>query len=319
MEEVDKMMQECEVWENEGVTLYDCGTETRKLTQQISTQATLKYKKSKIYGKRSKQDLVEGDQVFYGENYQFQGGEMLGDHFLVISPIDQGKFGQVVKILDMRTKRKTYYAAKISNNIPHEVENAKYEIELMKKLQEPHIRDNEGHDQILQMVDNFIYDNRVVILSNHLGLNLYNYQQNRIAKLKKKQVFSKKQMKTTAKQMCQGLKFMKNKSVIHCDLKLENILFTDSKCKNIRLIDFGAGCESYENGYTYVQSRYYRAPETVLGIPYDHQIDMWSVGCILYEMAVGSVLFPGQDENEMIEYWIITIDAIPQNMLEESN
>ena len=55
-----------------------------------------------------------------------------------------------------------------------------------------------------------------------------------------------------AKQMCQGLKFMKRKGVIHCDLKLENILFTDSKCKSIALIDFGAGCESYENGFTYV-------------------------------------------------------------------
>lgn len=83
--------------------------------------------------------------VIYEENYQFQGGEMLGEHFLVIAPIDQGKFGQVVKILDMRTKQKTYYAAKISNNVHHEFENAKYEIELMLKLREPCSRDNEGH------------------------------------------------------------------------------------------------------------------------------------------------------------------------------
>ena len=46
----------------------------------------------------------------------------------------------------MRTKKKTYYAAKISNNIPHEVQNAKYEIDLMKKLVEPDVKDNEGHD-----------------------------------------------------------------------------------------------------------------------------------------------------------------------------
>ena len=126
-------------------------------------------------------------------------------------------------------------------------------------------------------------------------------------------------MKTCAKQVCQGLKFMKNKGVIHCDLKLENILFTDRKCKNIRIIDFGASCVSYEDGFTYVQSRFYRAPETTLGIPYDHQIDMWSVGCILYEMAVGQVLFPGHDENEMIEYWVITLGDLPLGMLERSN
>ena len=112
---------------------------------------------------------------------------------------------------------------------------------------------------------------------------------------------------------------MKNKGVIHCDLKLENICFTDSKCKNIRIIDFGAGCDCYDNGFTYVQSRYYRAPETILGIPYDHQIDMWSVGCILFEMATGSVLFPGQDENEMLEYMVVTIDDIPDRMVQASD
>lgn len=112
---------------------------------------------------------------------------------------------------------------------------------------------------------------------------------------------------------------MKNKGVIHCDMKLENILFTDSKCKAIKVIDFGAGCESYENGFTYVQSRYYRAPETVLGIPYDQQIDMWSVGCILYEMVCGSVLFPAHDENELLEYWVITIDDIPEDLIEATD
>ena len=70
-----------------------------------------------------------------------------------------------------------------------------------------------------------------------MTFNLYTYQQQKIAKAKSKQAFSKKQLKTAAKQMCQGLKFMKNKGVIHCDMKLENILFTDSKCKAIKLID----------------------------------------------------------------------------------
>jgi serine/threonine protein kinase len=39
--------------------------------------------------------------------------------------------------------------------------------------------------------------------------------------------------------------------------------------------------------YTYIQSRFYRAPEIILGIPYTPAIDMWSLGCILVELFTG--------------------------------
>lgn len=99
--------------------------------------------------------------------------------------------------------------------------------------------------------------------------------------------------------------------MIHCDIKPENILFSDDSLSNIKLIDFGASCEDCTTGFFYVQSRYYRAPEIVLGLDYDHSVDMWSVGCVLYEMVVGVPLFPAVDENELLEYFIITIGEIP--------
>lgn len=130
------------------------------------------------------QQADDGDVVF-AEDYVFQGGERLGEHFEVVAPIDQGKFGQVVKCVDARSKKK-FYAAKISKNVQEEVDNAKVEVRLLEKLQEPHPEDNEGHDCILQMIDHFMFDNRVVILSPTLGLNLYTYQQQKIAKSKSK-------------------------------------------------------------------------------------------------------------------------------------
>ena len=57
----------------------------------------------------------------------------------------------------------------------------------------------------------------------------------------------------------------------------------------------------------------------MLGIPYDHQIDMWSAGCVLYELASGQVLFPAHDENELIEYWLVTIGDMPEDMLKASD
>lgn len=48
--------------------------------------------------------------------------------------------------------------------------------------------------------------------------------------------------------------------------------------------------------YSYVQSRFYRAPEVVLRIPYSPKVDIWSLGCIVAELFTGEPLFPGNSE-----------------------
>mmetsp|Transcript_24704 Transcript_24704/g.17403 ORF Transcript_24704/g.17403 Transcript_24704/m.17403 type:complete len:81 (-) Transcript_24704:261-503(-) len=79
-------------------------------------------------------------------------------------------------------------------------------------------------------------------------------------------------------------------------MKPDNILFTNSTLKRVKIIDFGASCTHYSQGFTYVQSRYYRCPEITLGLKYSHPADMWSLGCIVTEMATGRFLFPAKDE-----------------------
>lgn len=54
--------------------------------------------------------------------------------------------------------------------------------------------------------------------------------------------------------------------------------------------------------YQYIQSRFYRSPEVLLGIPYDLAIDMWSLGCILVEMHTGEPLFSGANEVKIDHY-----------------
>jgi serine/threonine protein kinase len=106
--------------------------------------------------------------------------------------------------------------------------------------------------------------------------------------------------------------------VIHCDLKPENILFTDEKLDSIKVIDFGSSCFSYKTGFSYVQSRYYRAPEIVLGLPYTQAADMWSLGCILAELKSGRPLFPACDENELIEFFCMMIGLPSNEMIEKA-
>ena len=48
-------------------------------------------------------------------------------------------------------------------------------------------------------------------------------------------------------------------------------------------------------------SRFYRAPEIILGMPYDYAVDMWSIGCTLYELYTGKILFTGDSNNQMLK------------------
>lgn len=90
-------------------------------------------------------------------------------------------------------------------------------------------------------------------------------------------------------QCLEALKFLHGLGLIHCDLKPENILIKSySRCE-IKVIDLGSSCFETDHLCSYVQSRSYRAPEVILGLPYDKKIDIWSLGCILAELCTGNV------------------------------
>jgi len=76
------------------------------------------------------------------------------------------------------------------------------------------------------------------------------------------------------------------------------------------VIDFGSSCYDHQRVYTYIQSRFYRAPEVIFGARYGVSIDMWSLGCILAELLTGRPLFAGEDEADQIAC-IIEIFGIP--------
>ena len=103
--------------------------------------------------------------------------------------------------------------------------------------------------------------------------------------------------------------------IIHCDLKPENVMLVNQHKAEINVIDFGSSCFEEERLYTYIQSRFYRAPEIILGIPYTPAIDMWSLGCIIAEFYTGSPLFTGECEHNQLVQIMEVIGVPPDNVL----
>lgn len=119
-------------------------------------------------------------------------------------------------------------------------------------------------------------------------------------------------------QLLRALDLLSEHNIIHCDLKPENILLKNANHSAIKVIDFGSSCFGDKQLYTYIQSRFYRAPEIILGITYTIAIDMWSFGCILAELHTGYPLFPGESEAEQLLCIMEVMGLPPKDLLDKS-
>lgn len=99
----------------------------------------------------------------------------------------------------------------------------------------------------------------------------------------------------------------------------ENVLLKQRGSCSIKVIDFGSSCYSHQRVYTYIQSRFYRSPEVILGLPYGTAIDMWSLGCILAELYSGYPLFPGENEIEQLACIMELLGRPPEQLISHAS
>lgn len=237
---------------------------------------------------------------------------VLHDHILyryeVMNPLGKGSFGQVVRTLDFKTNG--YVALKMVRNKKRFHHQALVEVKILEHIRE---RDVESTSNVVHMLDYFYFRNHLCITFELLSINLYEFIKNNNF-----QGVSLGLIRRFAIQLLAALRFLRKQHIIHCDLKPENVLLKNPTKSGIKVIDFGSSCFEDERVYTYIQSRFYRSPEVILGIPYDVAIDMWSFGCILAELYTGYPLYPGENEVEQLACIMEVCGVPPPRILESA-
>jgi serine/threonine protein kinase len=229
-----------------------------------------------------------------------------GQIYTIIDSLGEGTFGQVVKCKDSQG---LLCAAKVIKNKPAYYIQGLIEVKILSKLNNE--LDSNDSSHIVRMKDFFVFRNHLVIIFELLSLNLYEILRKNLLR-----GVSLSLIRKFTKQMLEALCVLEQGNIIHCDMKPENVLLADDKA-NIKVIDFGSACFENNTIYTYIQSRYYRSPEVLLGCPYGAEIDSWSLGCICAELFIGIPLFPGANDYDQIFRITQILGVPPESMLRE--
>ena len=238
-------------------------------------------------------------------DYLWQVHDHIGFRYEILGVLGKGSFGQVLKCFDWKTNQLT--ALKVIRNKKRFHQQALIEVKLLQQLKQ---RDADGSAAVVHVTDNFYFRAHMCITFEMLSINLYE-----LIKNNKFQGLSLSLVRRIAVQLLHSLKFLRKQNIIHCDLKPENILLRSANKSAIKVIDFGSSCLVHERMYTYIQSRFYRAPEVILGLPYDTAIDMWSFACILAELLTGYPIFPGENEVEQLACQMEILGLPPASMI----
>jgi dual specificity tyrosine-phosphorylation-regulated kinase 2/3/4 len=241
-------------------------------------------------------------------NYKVMQGDHLAYRYEVLGTIGRGSFGIVLRCFDH--KHKEVVAVKILKNKHKFHDQGNIEIQLLKEI---HSKKQESTIPIIQLLTSFIFRYHICIVFPLLHISLFEFM-----KRNNFRAFSMQVIKKIAVQLLKGLQVLSINKIVHCDLKPENILFVSSRSLQVKIIDLGSGCFEDEQVYTYIQSRFYRSPEVMLGLRYSSAIDVWSLGCLLVELYRGFPLFPGKTEEDLMSRIVEVLGVPPKEIIEES-
>lgn len=186
-------------------------------------------------------------------------GNEEGRKYVILDLLGQGTFGQVVKCQNLQSRE--LVAVKVIKNQPAYFNQSMMEVTVLEMLNRRY--DPSDRHGIVRMRDTFVFRQHLCIVVELLSLNLYD-----LIRQNQYRGFSLALCRLFLAQTLDALTLLREARLIHCDLKPENVLLRSLESPAIKVIDFGSACHEHQTLYTYIQSRFYRSPEVLLGLPY---------------------------------------------------
>ena len=227
--------------------------------------------------------------------------------YQVIEIIGEGAYGIVYKCKNTKT---------------NEIVAIKKFIELYEKLPKKEINREifllqiSKHENIVKLIEAFINKGYLFLVFDYAEKNLLQLIEDNPKGLNPELI------RSLTYQMCKAVSYLHKKNIIHRDIKPENILIKDYS--KVEICDFGFArkmkieekTNNLQKMTDYVATRWYRAPEVILGQgSYGPEIDFWSIGCLMGEMANGKPLFPGDNQFNQLEYIIKIMGNLPEYLV----
>lgn len=218
--------------------------------------------------------------------------------YIIGKIIGNGSYGKVFNILNF-----PMFVLKI--HVPEDVDFyhiAKKEATILSELSEnPHV---------VKLIDHFDTNQPcqyAIILEKIFAPDLY------FSVYRSNIKYSTSEIITITSQLLEATKELHKKRIIHSDLKLNNLIYL-KETKQLTLIDFGLSEKLDSLSYFLIQTKQYRAPEIFLHAPFTETVDIWSIGCILFELYTGFVLVPTFTNNENYEDWNFQLHFFEKNL-----
>ena len=212
------------------------------------------------------------------------------DYYEMLDTLGEGIFG-VVK-LGLYKKTKERVAIKIIKKAsakPTDIELVRTEIDIMKLCH---------HPNIVRLLDHFENAEYIFIVMEYIpGGDLATYM------IQHKQTMTEQHASRLIYQIALGIKYLHQYGIVHRDLKPENIMLTDaSENGKVKIMDFGLSkiMGSKEKSVDGFGTLTFVAPEVLVRTPYNKEIDIWSLGVILYLMLSGVLPFDDESDNEEV-------------------
>jgi serine/threonine protein kinase len=247
-----------------------------------------------------------------------EAGNIVAGQYLVEGEMGSAAFSTAYRCIDLNSvgggpDGHEEVCLKVIKNTKDFFDQSLDEIKILELLRQTGMCDQKN---ILKMKTFFYHREHLIIVTELLRQNLFEFGKF-ITDNDEEPYFTISRLSYITRQCLIALDFVHKIGLVHSDIKPENILLASYSRAKIKVIDFGSSCYLTDRQSSYIQSRSYRAPEVVLGLPYDGRIDIWSLGCVVAEMFTGEVTFQNDSVVSMLSRIEAICGPVPKRMIRQ--